>query len=396
MSTQTRKEVLARLRRQYAKARGFEKTTLLDQAVRLLGYHRKAAIRALQKPRAGTVPTPAPKRVCVAHRGRPRRYEAAVLLPALRAIWRAAQQPCGRRLTAAMADWVPAYEQEHRRLENGVREALLGASHATLDRLLAPLRAEHRRRFSTTRPGRLLRQHVPIAGQVWNQTLPGYLEVDTVALCGGSLEGDHTWILDATDYATGWVEVRAQWNRGPHATLCGLEDIRTSLPFGLRGVDADNGGEFMNWLVIEWCRQGGRGIELTRSRPYHHNDNAHVEQKNWTHVRQWFGYERYDHEPVVALINTLTRGALGQLQNFFLPTLKLESKQRDAKGRVQRRYGAAQTPWARVMAHDTVSAENKAQLQALKAKLNPFALQREVERQLKRIGKERSRARRRS
>ena len=392
MSSTTRKEVLARLRRQYAKARGFEKTTVLDQAVRLLGYHRKAAIRALQKrPAAARSPGQAPALI-----GRPRQYEAVALLPALRAIWLAAQQPCGRRLAAAMADWVPAYEQEHRRLEGGTRAALLSASPATLDRLLAPVRAAHRRGLSTTRPGRLLRQHVPIAGVVWNQTLPGYLEVDTVALCGGTLEGDHAWMLDATDYATGWVEVRAQWNRGQHATLCGLEDIRQSLPFVLRGLDADNGGEFMNWLVIEWCRQGARGIELTRSRPYHHNDNAHVEQKNWTHVRQWFGYDRYDHEPVVELINTLTRGALGQLQNFFLPTLKLEAKERDAKGRLQRRYGAAQTPWARVLAHESVSAEKKQQLQALKARLNPFALQRDIERQLKRIGQQRSRSRRRS
>lgn len=391
MSQQTREEVLARLRRQYARARGFEKTTVIDQAVRLLGYHRKAAIRALQKrPAADVTKTPVATR-----RGRPRQYEAAALQPALRAIWLAAQQPCSRRLAAAMADWVPAYEQEHRRLESGTRAALLAASPATLDRLLQPLRAAHRRPFCTTRPGRLLRQHVPIAGQVWNQTLPGYLEVDTVALCGGSLEGEHVWILNAIDYATGWVAVRAQWNRGQHATLCGLENIRQSLPFALRGVDADNGGEFMNWLTIEWCRQGGRGIELTRSRPYHSNDNAHVEQKNWTHVRQWFGYERYDHEPVVELINTLTRGALGQLQNFFLPTLKLEAKERDEQGRLQRRYGAAQTPWARVMAHETVSAEKKQELQKQKAELNPFALQREVERQLKRIFKQRSRANRR-
>src|SRR5947209_6278987 len=299
MSTKTREEVLAQLRRQYGKAHGFAKTTLLDQAVRLLGYHRKAAIRALQPPSPASARQPG----AAAVRGRPRQYEAAALQPPLRTIWLAAQQPCGRRLAAAMADWVPAYEQEHRRLESGTRAALLAASPATLDRLLQPLRAQHRRSLCTTRPGRLLRQHVPIAGVVWNQTLPGYLEVDTVALCGGSLEGEHVWMLNGTDYATGWVEARAQWNRGQHATLCGLENIRTSLPFDLRGVDADNGGEFMNWLLIEWCRQGARGIELTRSRPYHHNDNAHVEQKNWTHVRQWFGYERYDHEPVVELIN---------------------------------------------------------------------------------------------
>jgi len=212
-----------------------------------------------------------------------------------------------------------------------------------------------------------------------------------VALCGGSLEGDHLWMLDGTDYATAWVEVRAQWNRGQHATLCGLEDIRQSLPFDLRGVDADNGGEFINWLVIEWCRQGARGIELTRSRPYHKNDNAHVEQKNWTHVRQWFGYERYDKEELVERINTLTRGALGQFQNFFAPTLKLQQKKRDEHGRLRRVYGEACTPYDRVLASAQVSVEKKEELRALKATLNPFVLKSQIERQLRAIEKLRQR-----
>jgi hypothetical protein len=311
-------------------------------------------------------------------------------LPVLKEIWLTAQQPCGRRLAAALRDWVPAYEAYHRRLASEVREPLLQASPATLDRLLAPLRAQHRRGLGGTRPGSLLRQQIPIAGVAWTQTEAGYLEVDTVALCGGSLEGNHLWMLDATDYATAWGEVRAQWNRGQHATLRNLEDIREALPFTLRGLDADNGGEFLNWHVMEWCRTGPRRIELTRSRPYHKNDNAHVEQKNWTHVRQWFGYERYDREELVELINRLTRGALGQLQNFFSPTLKLKEKRRDARGRVQRLYAAARTPYERVLESAQVSLEKKAELRALKAQLNPFVLKAEVERQLRQIEKRRT------
>lgn len=366
---------MERLRKSYAKAGKFERTRLLEEAMRLLGYHRKAAIRALN--------APVGKSGGGNRGGRPTKYRASELLAPLKRIWLAAQQPCGRRLVAVLEDWVPAYEQEHRSLSSGVREALLSASHATLDRLLRPVRVEHRRGPGGTRPGRLLRQHIPIAGVVWDQKEAGYLEFDTVALCGGRLEGEHVWMLDGTDYATAWVEVRAQWNRGHHGTLAGLKDIEAALPFALKGLDADNGGEIMNYAVLDWCRQRGRPIELTRSRPYRKNDNAHVEQKNWTHVRQWFGYERYDNAEVVALINELTRGALGQLQNYFLPTLKLVEKKRDDRGRVQRRYGQTQTPYARVLQSAQVEEEKKAQLRMLRARLNPFALEREIERQLR-------------
>ena len=377
MSAKTRKEVLARLRRNYAKARrSEEKTVLLDEACRVLGYHRKAAIRALnekkEKPKAKAAP---------AVFGRPREYEASKLLPVLKTIWLCAQQPCGRRLAALMADWVPAYEAEDRRLESGVREALLRASPATLDRLLQGVRVQGG--ATGTRPGSLLRKQIPIAGKVWDQSEAGYLEVDTVAMCGGLLQGTHVWMLDATDYATAWVEVRAQWNRGQHATVCSLEDVRQRLPFELRGLDADNGSEFLNGHVLAWCGERRPRVDLTRSRAYHKNDNAHIEQKNWTHVRQWFGYERYDNLEVVELINELTRGALGQLQNYFLPNLKLLSKERDEKGRMVRRYGPAQTPLERVLASEQVSAAKKAELRKKKAKLNPFALQRQIEKELR-------------
>jgi hypothetical protein len=392
MSQRTRKEVLERLCRSYRRAKAEDKTVLLDQAMSLLGYHRKAAIRALGRP-----PRPAGAShpgLPVRKGGRPREYHTAELLPVLKEIWLAAQQPCGRRLASALADWVPAYEAHHRRLESEVREKLLSASSATLDRLLQPLRVQYRRHgISGTQPSRLLRQQIPIAGLAWERTEAGYLEVDTVALCGGRLEGDHLWMLDSIDYATTWVEVRAQWNRGQHATVRALEDIRRALPFSLRGLDADNGSEFLNWNLIAWCREQPQGIELTRSRPYHKNDNAHVEQKNWTHVRQWFGYERYEDEELVEWINALTRGPLGQLQNFFLPTLKLKEKKRDERGRLRRHYEAAQTAWERVQASEQVTREKKEELRELKARLNPFALRATIETQLRQIEKRRCRGR---
>lgn len=154
-----------------------------------------------------------------------------------------------------------------------------------------------------TRPGTLLRHEIPICGSVWEENAPGWLEVDTVALCGGSVAGDFVWMVDGVDYATTWVSARAIWNRGQAATLAALQDIEKHLPFELLGLDSDNGGEFINHHVMAWLQRRERPVYMTRSRPYKKDDNAHVEQKNWTHIRQWFGYERYENPELVEAIN---------------------------------------------------------------------------------------------
>lgn len=374
LSTNTKNEVMKKLRRLYRTAGKEHKKKLIDRAVELFGYHRKAAIRALrQEPRVRTQ--------CVC--GRPREYEAQELLPPLRFIWQAADYPCGKRLVAMLPEWVPAYESYHRSLRASVRDRLLEASARTLDRLLEPLRVQSKGR-SLTRPGSLLRQHIPIRGNVWEEGKAGWLEVDTVALCGGSVAGDFVWMLDAVDYITCWVSVRALWNRGQEATLCALKDLEENLPFPLLGLDSDNGGEFLNYHVLAWLQKRARPVYLTRSRPYKKDDNAHVEQKNWTHIRQWFGYERYDNPEVVPLLNELTRGPYEQLLNYFHASLKIERKEQ-SEGRIKRVYGPAQTPLSRVLASAEVSARTKAQLRKQKADLNPFALKEEVERRLRQI-----------
>jgi hypothetical protein len=377
MSQKTRNELLSKLRRQYARAGQHFKRQLLDQAVALLGYHRKSAIRAL---RAQAPPTRTPALVLP---GRPRAYHPERLLPVLKPIWFAALQPCGSRLHALLPEWLPAYEADHRRVDADLRLALLAVSARTLDRLLVPLRV-HRRRRGGTRPGSLLRQSIPIRGP-WEEEGAGWLEVDTVALCGGALDDRHVWMMDGVDIETHWTEQRALENRGQHCTLLQLQDLERSLPFALRGLDSDNGGEFINHHVVAWLRERARPVFLTRARPYHKNDNAHVEQRNWTHVRQHFGYERYDNPAVVPLLNALCKGALGQLQNHFLPTHRLEKKTVRPGRRSLRVYGAAQTPYARVLAAREVTAENKTRLRALHARLNPFQLGREIERQKKEI-----------
>ena len=383
MSTETKNEVLARLRRRYARAGAQHKAKLLDQAVELLGYHRKAAIRALrQQP-----PQPVAQRVNLVL-GRPKTYHPEKLLPILKPIWFSAFQPCGSRLHALLPEWLPAYELDHRRIDPDLRECLLQVSARTLDRLLAPLRVGLARRGGT-RPGSLLRQSIPIRG-AWTEEGPGWLEMDTVALCGGRLDDLHVWMLDGVDIRTDWTGLRALENRSRRCTLEQIEHLEKNLPFGLLGLDSDNGGEFINHHLAAYLGQRAKPVLFTRGRPYRKNDNARVEQRNWTHVRQHFGYERYDNPPVVALINSLCEGELGQLLNHFLPTHLLKEKRRQAN-RTVRVYGPASTPYARVLAAPEVSLANKAQLRSLHEKLNPLALAREVERQKKLINAQRLR-----
>ena len=377
MSSETRQEVLGKLRRRYQGAGAEYRRKLIDQAVELLGYHRKSAIRALSSVEV--------ERARRTNTGRPARYDARTLTPWLKQIWQATDYACSRRLVAMLPEWIPAFEAHERSMPRDVRERLLLASARTLDRLLEPLRGQISRR-SLTRPGSLLRQQIPIRGSVWEENKAGWLEVDTVALCGGSVSGEFVWMLDGVDYATGWVEVRAMWGRGQAGTLEALKDVENRLPFPLLGLDSDNGGEFLNHHVLGWLQKRDRPVFMTRSRPYKKDDNAHVEQKNWTHIRQWFGYERHDNTEAVELINALTRGPYGQLLNYYHVCLKLEGKERRT-GRLVRIYGVPRTPLARVLESAQVTLETKGRLVVEKERLNPFALKRDIEAGLKQIAR---------
>jgi hypothetical protein len=379
MSQITRQEVLVAKRDRYARAGKEHKTKIINELVELFGYHRKAAIRALQLRPVIAAPFVL---------GRPKEYDPDQLRPPLKAIWLAALQPCGVRLKACLPDWLPAYEADHRRLNSDVRQALLEASRATLDRLLIPARIEHRRR-ATTRPGTLLRHQIPIRTE-WAENQAGFLEMDTVALCGGTLDDRHGWMFDAVDIHTTWNEMRALPNRSEAATLLQIRDVEASLPFPLCGLDSDNGGEFINHHLVKHLHGREKPVAFTRSRPYRKNDQAHIEQKNYTQVRLWFGYERYDNPAVVPLINALCKGELNWLLNGFLPTMKLKRKER-VGSKVVRTYGETMTPLSRVLACPEVTAETKQRLRAQKQTLNPFALTREVERQMKVIEQNRRR-----
>lgn len=374
MSRKTREEVLARLRDRYAWAGRIHKSKIIDEVVDLFDYHRKAAIGAL-----------GPRQLSGLYvRGRPKTYDPQKLLPVLKTIWLQAMQPCGLRLKAALPEWLAAYQQDHHPIDSDRPRQLLEVSRATLDRLLKPARVSAR---SRTRPGTLLGQQIPIRTE-WTEDQPGFLEMDTVALCGGSLDDCHSWMFDGVDIHTTWNELRALPNRSQAATLAQIKDVEEHLPFPLQGMDSDNGGEFINHHLVRYLQQRSKPVGLTRSRPYRKNDNAHIEQKNYTQVRLWFGYERYDNPEVVPLINLLCKGALKQFINFYLPTMKLKSR-RPEGSKVIRIYDTARTPLSRVLDCRQVSKNTKARLRKEKGQLNPFQLRRDIDKQMKQIEQQR-------
>lgn len=378
MGNQAKRAYLEAIRKRYRQAPKSGKAKILDEFCAVCGYHRKYAIRLL-----GRSPGQAGNR----RPGRKPRYSHPQLLEALRRIWLATDQMCSKKLKAAIPLWLPHYETEHGPLESSVRACLLAASAATLDRLLRPVRAEiPRHGLSGTKPGTLLKNQIPIRTEHWDITLPGFVEADTVAHCGNSLAGDFVWSLTLSDILTGWTECRATWNKGAHGVVSRIQDIERALPFPLLGFDCDNGSEFLNHHLLRYFADHPCQPAFTRSRPYKKNDNAHVEQKNWSHVRSLFGYERFDHPGLVDLMNDLYANEWSQLQNHFCPTLKLVEKTR-VGARYRKKYSPPQTPYARILACAHVDEARKQRLQALHETLNPFALQRKIQAKLRGIFK---------
>jgi hypothetical protein len=252
-----------------------------------------------------------------------------------------------------------------------------------MDRRLAPYRRPGQTgRFGGTKPGRLLKHQVPLRTDRWDVTVPGFTEIDLVAHCGESGDGEFGHSLNLTDIHTTWVETRAVLGRGAHAVQQALEEMRQVLPFRLQGIDSDNGSEFLNAHLIRYCQ--GHRIQFTRGRPYKKDDNAHIEQKNWTHVRRLVGYVRYDTPGAVAALNALYRQELRLFQNLFLPSVKLVRKVR-VGARIRRVYDRPQTPFERVEACPEADRAKVAQLAALRAQLDPFALAEAIDQQLSRV-----------
>lgn len=254
-----------------------------------------------------------------------------------------------------------------------------------MDRRLAEQKNQRRRSiYGRTKPGYLLKHHIPVKTDRWDVHTPGYTEVDLVSHSGNSASGDFAHTLNVTDIHTTWTESRAVVGRGEEAVQRALNDVAGVLPFPLLGVDSDNGSEFINWHLKHWCEQ--RQIQLTRGRPYKKDDNAHIEQKNWTHVRKLLGWERYDTHEAVEAMNALYRQELRLWLNLFLPSVKLVKKVR-VGSKVRRVYDAARTPFERVKACKQSDPGKVAELEELRKRLDPFQLSRTIERQLERIAR---------
>lgn len=375
MGKQERRAYLEAIRGRYRKAKRAGKARILDEFCAVCGYHRKYAIRLLGRKK----PVSTPRRV-----GRRPRYDHPQLLEALRRIWLASDQLCGKRLKVALPLWLPHYVAEHGALPEAVRANLLAASASTLDRLLKAARVAHPKGLCGTKPGTLLKQQIPIRCEHWDVTQPGFIEANTVAHCGNSLAGDFAWSLTMTDILTGWTECRATWNKGSVGVITQIKAIETALPFPLQGFDCDNGSEFLNHHLVRYFSGHPGQPSFTRSRPYRKNDNAHVEQKNWGQVRHLFGYDRFDNPELVELMNDLYANEWSQLQNHFCPTLKLKEKSR-AGSRYTKRYHPPQTPYQRVMDSGSIPQAIRRRLEDQHRGLNPFDLKRRIEAKLKRI-----------
>ena len=374
MGKNERQAYLKAIRSRYRRAGKKAKVTILDEFCAVCDYHRKYAIRLLnqhRKPRRKRRP------------GRKPVYASAELLTALKRIWFASDQMCSKKLKAAIPLWLPYYETTYKALTPETQDKLLLISAATIDRLLKPVRVAHGRKgLSGTKPGSLLKNQIPIRTHFWDVSQPGFMEADTVAHCGNSLAGDFAWSLTMTDILTTWTENRATWNKGAKGVLLQIKDIEARLPFVLQGFDCDNGSEFLNHHLVRYFTNHPSVTSFTRSRPYKKNDNAHVEQKNWSHVRQLFGYDRLDNPILIDLMNDLYANEWSLYQNHFCPSMKLREKKR-INSKYYKKYDPPRTPYDRVLASDHIADETKDRLKTVHKSLNPFILKKNIEKKLR-------------
>lgn len=374
MGKNERQAYLKAIRTRYRRARKRAKVTILDEFCAVCGYNRKYAIRLLnQSARSGSTRRP----------GRKSRYDSPEFMTALKHFWFATDQMCSKKLTSAIPLWLPFYETRYKALSGETQQLLLTVSAATIDRLLKPIRMAHGPRgLSGTRPGSLLKNHIPIRTDFWDVSQPGVMEADTVAHCGNSLAGNFVWSLTMTDILTTWTEIRATWNKGAQGVIAQIQDIEIRLPFPLLGFDCDNGSEFLNHHLVRYFTDHPSIQSFTRSRPYRKNDNAHVEQKNWSHVRQLFGYDRLEDQQLVELMNDVYANEWSQYQNHFCPSMKLVEKHR-VNSKYIKKYSRPTTPYHRVMASDDIPQETKKTLKAVHDRLNPFILKQVIEKKLR-------------
>jgi hypothetical protein len=376
MEINEKRSYLETIKKRYRKSNRKQKKKILDEFCATTGYNRKYAIYALRKrKRKGDNKKP----------GRRSFYTREEFLQPLKILWQQSDFICSKKLKVIIREWLPFYENRHGNVDDITRGQLYRISPATIDRLLRPFRPDYPcKGRSGTKPGRILKNQIPIKTDNWDVTKPGFFEADTVAHCGTSLSGNFVWSLTMTDIFTGWTENRAVWNKGSAGVVKQVKNIEKSLVFPIYGFDCDNGSEFLNYHLIRYFQKRKKPVQFTRSRPYHKDDNAHVEQKNWTHVRQLFGYARFDKKILVSLMNDLYSKEYSLYQNHFIPTMKLVEKVK-INSKYRKRYDKPKTPYQRVMESEDISQGIKEALKKQHDSLNPFELKQAMEQKLKRI-----------
>jgi hypothetical protein len=378
MSLKSKCELLEVVRPRYLKASKVEKQKMLDEFTSATGYHRKHAIRVLKN------------QVQVQNRlkGKTKTYKPiyrGAVVQALEQIWEIYGHLCSKRLQPFLPEAVRVLERcQEIELSIDTKELLLKISSASIDRCLRSTRIKSPHGLSTTKPGSLLKNLISVRTfTAWDEERPGFMEIDLVAHCGDSVAGQFLCTLTCTDICTGWTDVTGLLHRSQQAVSEALRLMRQKLPFPLLGIDSDNGGEFINDLLYQYCLD--EKITFTRSRPYKKNDQAHVEQKNWSVVRHTVGYERWETEQELAILE----GIYDDLRlyiNFFQPSFKLIAKERIGNQTIKR-YDTAKTPYRRVLERNDISLEAKARLMNLYLQLNPAELRRRIDQKTAKLWK---------
>jgi hypothetical protein len=376
MSQRSKREMIESIRPRYLRASKSGKKQILDELVATTGLHRKYAIRVMKhgyKPKGIKKP------------GRRKVYQGEVV-QALEQIWEIYGCICSKRLHPFLSEGITILERcRELTLSAEVKGLLLSMSRATIDRCLKRVRsANPQHGLSTTKPGSLLKQAIPIRTFTpWENEKTGFMEIDLVAHCGSTTEGTYLNTLTATDIATGWTECMALPNKTQQAVSEAIAQMRIDLPFPLLGIDSDNGSEFINETLLRYCQT--EQITFTRSRPYQKNDQAHVEQKNWSVVRHTIGYYRLDNLDELAMLKSVYAD-LRLYINFFQPVLKLIAKER-INNKIVRRYDQASTPYRRVLSSDAISLQVKSHLTDIYVHLNPVQLRTSIDTKVDKLWK---------
>lgn len=360
-------DTIKRIQERYRDADRRHKKIILDELCHTWGLGRKYAIRLL-----GGKTAPSGKKA-----GRPPRYDGR-LVQHLSVLWHSMERICPKRMKAALPLWLPFYRAPE--FDPNLKAQLLKMSPSTIERFLKRGR-KTLKGLSGTKRAKFFKYKIPLRDFCEKVVKAGHVNVDTVAHCGDSLEGTFAWSLTLTDRLTAWTENRASFSKNANEIEKGLRSIEAGLPFRLLSLQSDCGTEFLNYQVMKFLQTRTSPVVMTRSRPYHKNDNAHVEQKNFTHVREIFGYERIEQQALVELMNEIYSELWNPLHNFFLPSMKLKEKFRNGS-RITKRYDLPATPYERFMNAPNATEEQKQELRARIATLNPFELKRALEKKL--------------